>query len=169
VPAGLKINASEEEERMKRLHVHVGVADLERSIGFYSTLFAAEPSVRKSDYAKWMLEDPRVNFAISTRGEGHGVRHLGIQVESDGELQDVYGRLRKADAPVLEEGQTTCCYARSEKSWIADPQGVVWETFHTTGEATHYGGDPALESLESVRANEAESAKDKVIACCTPA
>jgi hypothetical protein len=154
---------------MKRLHVHVGVADLERSIGFYSSLFAAEPSVRKTDYAKWMLEDPRVNFAISTRGEGHGVRHLGIQVESDGELQEVYGRLKKADAPVLEEGQTTCCYARSEKSWIADPQGVVWETFHTTGEATHYGGDPALESLEPARATQAGPTKDNAARCCAPA
>jgi hypothetical protein len=132
---------------MKRLHVHVGVTDLDRSIGFYSTLFAADPTVRKSDYAKWMLEDPRVNFAISTQAEGGGVRHLGIQVETSEELQDVYGRLKAADAPVLEEGATTCCYARSEKSWIADPQGVVWETFHTTGESTTYGGNPALESL----------------------
>jgi catechol 2,3-dioxygenase-like lactoylglutathione lyase family enzyme len=132
---------------MKRLHVHVGVTDLDRSIGFYSTLFAAEPTVRKSDYAKWMLEDPRVNFAISTRADGGGVRHLGIQVETSDELQDVYGRLKAADAPVLEEGATTCCYAKSEKSWIADPQGVVSETFHTTGESTTYGGAPALESL----------------------
>jgi catechol 2,3-dioxygenase-like lactoylglutathione lyase family enzyme len=132
---------------MKRLHVHVGVTDLDRSIGFYSSLFAAEPTVRKSDYAKWMLEDPRVNFAISTRADGGGVRHLGIQVETSEELQDVYGRLKAADAPVLEEGATTCCYAKSEKSWIADPQGVVWETFHTTGESTTYGGAPALESL----------------------
>jgi catechol 2,3-dioxygenase-like lactoylglutathione lyase family enzyme len=147
---------------MKRLHVHVGVADLERSISFYSTLFATEPSVRKADYAKWMLEDPRVNFAVSTRADGAGVRHLGIQVESAEELQEVYGRLRAADAPVLEEGQTTCCYARSEKSWIADPQGVVWETFHTTGEATHYGGNPALESLAVA------PVKSAVSGCCGP-
>lgn len=147
---------------MKRLHVHVGVTDLNRSIGFYSTLFAAEPTVRKADYAKWMLEDPRVNFAISTRADGGGVRHLGIQVESNEELQDVYGRLKAADAPVLEEGATTCCYAKSEKSWIADPQGVVWETFHTTGEATTYGGNPALESLTQV-ADKTETR------CCEPA
>jgi len=141
---------------MKRLHVHVGVGDLEQSVRFYSTLFAAQPSVRKNDYAKWMLEDPRVNFAISTRANAEetsagGVRHLGIQVESAEELDEVYARLKAADAPVLEEGATTCCYAQSEKSWIADPQGVVWETFHTTGEATEYGGDPALESLAAAK------------------
>ncbi len=132
---------------MKRLHVHIGVTDLDRSIGFYSTLFAAEPTVRKDDYAKWMLDDPRVNFAISQRGEGAGLRHLGIQAESAEELQTVYARLKAADAPVLEEGETTCCYARSEKSWVADPQGVLWETFHTFGEATHYGAAPPLEGL----------------------
>ena len=121
---------------MKRLHVHVGVEDLQASIRFYSTLFAAEPTVTKPDYAKWMLEDPRVNFAISSgRHAAKGIEHLGIQVESAEELAEVYTRLRSADRPVLEEGATTCCYARSEKSWIADPQGVVWETFHTTGDA----------------------------------
>ncbi len=124
---------------MKRLHVHVAVDDLQKSIGFYSTLFAAAPTVLKSDYAKWMLEDPRVNFAISTRGQKVGLDHLGIQVESEGELAEVYERLRNADGPVLEEGQTTCCYAQSEKSWITDPQGLAWETFHTTGESTVYG------------------------------
>lgn len=126
---------------MKRLHVHVGVHDLDRSIQFYSNLFAAEPTVKKGDYAKWMLEDPRVNFAISVRSaEAAGVRHLGIQVESEDELGEVYARLKAADAPVFEEGATTCCYAKSEKSWINDPQGVPWETFHTTGESTTYGG-----------------------------
>lgn len=143
---------------MKRLHVHVGVEGLERSIGFYSTLFAAEPSVRKRDYAKWMLEDPRVNFAISTRADGGGVRHLGIQVDSREELQEVYARLNAADAPILDEGKTTCCYAKSEKSWIADPQGVVWETFHTTGESTVYGGAPALESLAQPQVRPSENA-----------
>jgi catechol 2,3-dioxygenase-like lactoylglutathione lyase family enzyme len=130
---------------MKRLHVHVGVNDLEQSIRFYSTLFAAEPTVIKDDYAKWMLDDPRVNFAISYGAEAvHGVRHLGIQAESVGELGEVYGRLKAADRPVLEEGRTTCCYAKSEKSWIADPDGVVWETFFTDGEATTYGDSPQL-------------------------
>lgn len=127
---------------MKRLHVHVNVSDLEASIRFYSTLFAAEPTVRKVDYAKWMHEDPRVNFAISHRGVGTGIEHLGIQVEDDAELQEVYARLNRADRPVLEEGKTTCCYAESEKSWIEDPQGVQWETFLTTGESTVYGRDP---------------------------
>jgi catechol 2,3-dioxygenase-like lactoylglutathione lyase family enzyme len=134
---------------MKRLHVHVGVTDLDQSIGFYSTLFAAEPTVRKADYAKWMLEDPRVNFAISTRQDGGGVRHLGIQVENEVELAEVYGRLKQADGPVLEEGATTCCYAKSEKSWIADPQGVSWETFLTTGESTTYGGGTDAAAPES--------------------
>ena len=117
---------------MKRLHVHVGVKDLDHSIRFYSTLFGAEPTVTKYDYAKWMLEDPRMNFAISA---GHhamkGIEHLGIQAENSEELTEVFGRLKAADRPVLEEGATTCCYAKSEKSWIADPDGVVWEPFFT--------------------------------------
>jgi hypothetical protein len=124
---------------MKRLHVHVAVADLAHSIQFYSTLFAAEPTVTKPDYAKWMLDDPRVNFAISARGAQPGLDHLGIQVETPDELRQVYHRLHQADRPVLEEGATTCCYAQSEKSWIADPQGLSWETFLTTGESTLYG------------------------------
>ncbi len=133
---------------MKRLHVHVGVADLDRSIAFYSTLFGAPPSVAKSDYAKWILEDPRVNFAISCgRRAAGGVEHLGIQVEDEGELAAVYGRLKAADRPVLEEGATTCCYARSEKSWIADPDGIVWEAFLTRGEATVYGDGPGFDAL----------------------
>ena len=133
---------------MKRLHVHVGVDDLDRSVRFYSTLFAAEPSVIKGDYAKWMLDDPRVNFAISAgRHSSKGIQHLGMQVESTGELAEVYGRLKAADRPVLEEGRTTCCYARSEKSWIADPDGIAWETFLTDGEATTYGDSPALGAL----------------------
>lgn len=118
---------------MKRLHVHVGVNDLDQSVRFYSTLFGAEPTVTKPDYAKWMLEDPRVNFAISSGNAHKGVEHLGIQVESGDELQEVYGRLKAADRPMLEEGATTCCYAKSEKSWIADPQGVVWEASSPTG------------------------------------
>jgi catechol 2,3-dioxygenase-like lactoylglutathione lyase family enzyme len=127
---------------MKRLHVHVSVDDLAQSIRFYSTLFAAEPTVSKSDYAKWMLDDPRVNFAISQRGAAVGIEHLGIQVESPDELREVYGRLEQAGPPVLEEGATTCCYAKSEKSWVSDPQGVTWETFLTSGESTVYGGQP---------------------------
>lgn len=133
---------------MKRLHVHVSVGDLADSIRFYTTLFAAGPTVLENDYAKWMLEDPRVNFAISKRGGASGIRHLGIQVEDATELEDVYARLRHADAPVLVEGATTCCYAKSEKSWIEDPQGVKWETSLTTGTSTVYGSDPA-QSAES--------------------
>lgn len=146
---------------MKRLHVHVSVEDLAQSIRFYSTLFASDPTVTKPDYAKWMLEDPRVNFAISAGHAGPvGIEHLGIQVESESELAEVYDRLKAADRPVLEEGATTCCYARSDKSWIADPQGVVWETFHTTGEAVNYGDSPELAQLAS--ANAAPNA------CCAP-
>jgi len=143
---------------MKRLHVHIGVDDLAASIRFYSALFAAEPAVRKDDYAKWMLDDPRVNFAISAGHGSAGVQHLGIQVEDGAELTEVYDRLKAADAPVLEEGSTVCCYAASEKSWISDPQGVAWETFLTHGESTVYGGDaPAV-----------SAAKPKASACCGP-
>ena len=132
---------------MKRMHVHVGVDDLAQSTRFYSSLFGAEPTVAKADYAKWMLDDPRLNFAISAGHATRGIEHLGIQVENDAELAEVYGRLKVADRPVLDEGATTCCYAKSTKSWIADPQGVVWETFLTNGEATVYGTDVALERL----------------------
>ena len=126
---------------MNRFHVHLNVVDLDASIRFYTELFAAKPAVVKHDYAKWMLDDPRVNFAISVRGARVGIEHLGIQVENRVELADVYSRLQRSDAPVLEEGATTCCYAKSEKSWISDPQGVKWETFLTTGESTTYGSD----------------------------
>jgi catechol 2,3-dioxygenase-like lactoylglutathione lyase family enzyme len=126
---------------MKRFHVHLSVENIPDSVRFYSALFATEPAVLKPDYAKWMLDDPRVNFAISQRTPETGVRHLGIQVENAGELQEVYGRLKEADRPVLEEGATTCCYAKSEKSWIEDPQGVKWETFLTIGESTVYGSE----------------------------
>jgi predicted enzyme related to lactoylglutathione lyase len=124
---------------MKRMHVHVAVQDLQHSIGFYSALFATQPSVIKSDYAKWMLDDPRVNFAISARGRNPALDHLGIQVENKDELGDVYARLHKAGGNVIEQGQTNCCYAKSEKSWIDDPAGIAWETFLTTGESTDYG------------------------------
>jgi len=130
---------------MKRLHVHVSVDDVAESIQFYRMLFAAEPTVTKNDYAKWMLEDPRVNFAISKRGAEPGICHLGIQVEDREELADVCSRLKHAEAPVLEEGLTTCCYAKSEKSWIEDPQGFHWEMFPTTGESPVYSGGLANE------------------------
>ena len=126
---------------MKRMHVNVAVTDLEQSIRFYSTLFAAEPTLREADYAKWMLEDPRVNFAISTRTGGRGLSHLGIEVESEEELTEVYDRLSRAEGEVLDEGNTTCCYARSTKQWIQDPQGVTWETFFTHGQVPVYGNE----------------------------
>jgi catechol 2,3-dioxygenase-like lactoylglutathione lyase family enzyme len=146
---------------MKRFHVHVGVENLEASVAFYSGLFGAEPTVAKSDYAKWMLDDPHVNFAISQKcGAVKGVEHLGVQVDDEAELAEVYGRLNAIDGPVLEQGATTCCYARSEKS-CADPDGVVWETFLTQGDATNYGANPDLAQLASSDAAQG--------ACCAPA
>jgi predicted enzyme related to lactoylglutathione lyase len=115
------------------------VDDIQNAVRFYSALFATEPAVVKSDYAKWMLDDPRVNFAISTRGKQPGLDHLGIQVESKDELSEVYARLRDAGGMIFEQRQTICCYANSEKSWIDDPAGISWETFFTTGESTDYG------------------------------
>ena len=164
---------------MKRLHVHVTVADLDQSVRFYSTLFAAQPTVLKDDYAKWMLEDPRVNFAISAHGNAMpGLEHLGIQAETVDELTDVWSRLKDAEGPVLEEGATTCCYARSEKAWITDPSGLPWETFLTTGESTTYGdssmirpsGDTAEASACCVPSAEkiAAAAQKAESSCCAP-
>jgi catechol 2,3-dioxygenase-like lactoylglutathione lyase family enzyme len=150
---------------MKRLHVHLSVRDLDTSVRFYSQLFAAEPAVRNDDYAKWMLEDPRVNFAISQRDGKPGVQHLGIQVEDRTELAEAYARLRRAEGPMIEEGATTCCYAHSEKSWIDDPQGVPWETFLTTGESTEYGTDQ-IRSVEEKRRTDASCGAPN---CCLPA
>jgi len=144
---------------MKRMHIHVAVDDLQRSVGFYSALFAAQPTVVKPDYAKWMLDDPRINFAISSRGRHAGLDHLGIQVEDEDELHEVYGRLHKAGDQVIEQGQTNCCYAKSEKSWIDDPAGIAWETFLTTGESIDYG-DGTGERVARV-------AREK--SCCAPA
>jgi predicted enzyme related to lactoylglutathione lyase len=149
---------------MKRLHVHVAVENLPQSIGFYSALFAAQPAVVKTDYAKWMLDDPRVNFAISTRGRQPGLDHLGIQVENSDELREVYARLHKAGGDIIEQSQTACCYAKSEKSWIDDPAGIAWETFLTTGESTSYG-DGSGERDARV-AHEKQAAP--IAACCMP-
>jgi catechol 2,3-dioxygenase-like lactoylglutathione lyase family enzyme len=121
------------EPPMKRFHVHAHVEDLQASIAFYSKMFAAEPTRIESDYAKWMLDDPRINFAISARGGKPGVDHLGLQTDSTEELVELKARAEAADMTLLEEGQTTCCYARSEKHWITDPQGIAWEHFHTLG------------------------------------
>src|ERR1700761_2377758 len=145
---------------MKRLHIHVSVENISKAVPFYAALFSAQPSVVKDDYAKWMLDDPRVNFAISTRGRDPGLDHLGIQVEDQAELQEVYARLRDAGGTIIEQGQTACCYAKSEKSWIDDPAGIAWETFHTTGDNTDYG--------DGTGENAARVAHEKQGACCVP-
>ena len=143
---------------MNCLHVHVSVEGLAQSTRFYSTLFAAEPTVVKGDYVKWMLDDPRVNFAISARpGRDAGISHLGIQAEDEAELAEVYDRLARAGRPIVEARAATCCYARSDKQWIADPQGVPWETFFTYGESTVYG-EGSLTRLKEVSET----------ACCEP-
>jgi catechol 2,3-dioxygenase-like lactoylglutathione lyase family enzyme len=154
---------------MKRLHLHISVPDLGQSIQFYETLFGAAPGVVKDDYAKWMLDDPRVNFAISARGAKPGVEHLGIQVEDEAGLSEVYDRLARAEAPVLEEGATTCCYAQSEKSWITDPAGVPWEVFRTFGESAVYGDGANVSGgrLATATGRPVEAAPRA--ACCAPA
>lgn len=141
---------------MKRFHVHLHVDDLARSIGFYAKLFAAEPARVESDYAKWMLEDPPVNFAISTRGGKPGIDHLGIQTDDAAELATLKARAEAADGVFLDEGATTCCYARSEKHWVTDPQGVAWEHFHTLGSIPVFNEKPA-------------AVPDGASACCAPA
>lgn len=145
---------------MKRLHVHVAVESLVDSIKFYSNLFDSQPTVEKEDYAKWMLDDPRVNFAISTRGRVPGLDHLGIQAENRDELNEIAECLKRADRPVLEEGVTTCCYAQGEKSWITDPQGIAWEAFLTVGQSTTYGKDNEVSSADIPLQNPS--------ACCVP-
>ncbi len=143
---------------MKRFHVHTHVQDLPTSISFYTRLFGAEPTRVESDYAKWMLEDPRVNFAISARGGALGVDHLGFQADTAEELAELKARAVAADAPLLDEGQTTCCYARSEKHWVTDPQGVAWEQFHT------------LEGIPTFSASQARATPVAgEAACCPPA
>ena len=128
---------------MKRFHVHAHVDDLNASVAFYSKLFAAEPTRLERDYAKWMIEDPRINFAISTRGGKPGVDHLGFQTDSDEELLELKERAHAADMAVLDEGETTCCYARSEKHWVTDPQGIAWEHFRTLDSIPTFSQDSA--------------------------
>ena len=143
---------------MKRLHMHVSVENLEASIRFYESLFGAPPTVVKPDYAKWMLEDPRVNLAISSRGRSPGVDHVGIQVDSREELADLAARLKAADEQTFEETAAACCYATSDKAWVRDPSGVRWETFFTFGEETAYGEDASVVGL----------AAQPAAACCGP-
>lgn len=142
---------------MKRLHVHVAVQDLQQSIRFYSALFAAAPVVTKDDYAKWMLDDPRVNFAISIRAGKAGIDHLGIQAESEGELADLGSRLAQADVAVTEQKGATCCYAKSDKYWTLDPQGIAWESFRTLESAPNYGKEAGVREIQHKTA------------CCAPA
>lgn len=144
---------------MKRFHMHVAVEDIEQSVRFYSTLFGAGPSVRKPDYAKWMLEDPRVNFAISMRGMKAGLDHVGIQAESPAELADIHSRLARADQEMLEQQETSCCYAKSNKYWVQDPQGIAWEAYQTLGEVPVFG-DGALAAQPTTAGLKA--------ACCAP-
>lgn len=147
---------------MKRFHVHVRVKDLKDSIDFYTALFAQQPTVTKDDYAKWMLDDPKVNFAISTGHAELGIEHLGLQVSSQDELKNVYENMQQARGTVREEGHCTCCYSKSQKSWITDPQGVDWEAFYTYGEATVYGeginAKPAPEVMEHWTGNDSKKA-----------
>src|SRR5882757_7248070 len=152
---------------MKRLHVHVSVKDLPASIHFYRTLFAAEPVVTKPDYAKWMLDDPRVNFAISMNRQPVGINHLGFQVESDEELRGMRAQLEAADARMVEENEQPCCYAKSDKYWVTDPTGIAWETFHTLGRIPVYGEDTAVfnHGAATVPQNQAAAGQ----ACCVPA
>ena len=131
---------------MKRFHVHVAVHDLQQSIRFYSSLFGAPPSVTKTDYAKWLLDDPRVNFAISARGAQPGLDHLGVQAESDAELEEIGSRLAQADVSLVPQKGAACCYAKSDKYWTIDPQGIAWESFHTLESVPVYGGDTAIKA-----------------------
>lgn len=144
---------------MKRFHMHMAVADLDRNVKFYSTLFGVEPTVRKPDYAKWMLDDPRVNFAISTRGAETGLDHVGIQAENETELADIHSRLARADQQMLAQQETSCCYAKSNKYWVQDPQGIAWEAYHTLGEVPVFG-DGALAAQKDMALK---------AACCSPA
>ena len=144
---------------MKRLHVHVAVHDLQQSIRFYSALFAAEPAVKKDDYAKWMLDDPRVNFAISSRSPKAGIDHLGIQAENGAELEDIGVRLAQADVATTSQKGASCCYAKSDKYWTIDPQGIAWESFHTLDSAPMFGQDTRSRAAEAKGAGAA--------ACCS--
>jgi lactoylglutathione lyase len=156
---------------MKRFHVHTHVQDLPKSIAFYSRMFGAEPTRVESDYAKWMLDDPRVNFAISSRGGKTGVDHLGIQTDTEEELAELKARAQAADMALLDEGETTCCYARSEKHWITDPQGVAWEHFHTLASIPVFSESAASASSDTACCANAPKGKPvaipvKASSCC---
>lgn len=154
---------------MKRFHAHVHVDDLSQSIAFYSRLFAAEPTRVEADYAKWMLEDPRVNFAISTRGAKPGLDHFGFQVDDAVELAELKSRAQSADMALLDEGATTCCYARSEKHWVTDPQGIAWEQFQTLGSIPVFNEASKPVAAEACCAPTATQAPAANNSCCGPA
>lgn len=147
---------------MKRFHVNLGVSDIAQSISFYTTLFGEPPIVEKQDYAKWMLNDPHVNFSISTRSNKSGIDHVGIQAENDVEFSDLRDRLNKADTPSLEQQNVTCCYAKSSKTWVYDPDGIAWETFLTHGNSTIFSD---MDNDSSLRI---ANVKDNNASCCVP-
>ncbi len=147
---------------MKRFHINLGVTNLAQSISFYSTLFGEPPTVEKQDYAKWILDDPYVNFSISTHSSKAGVDHVGIQAENDHEFNQLRERLSHADAPKVDQEQVTCCYAKSSKTWVYDPDGVAWETFLTHGESTTF--NDMTEDSQARIANKKEDSS----ACCVP-
>ena len=147
---------------MKRFHVNVAVADLKRSTKFYKTLFGVPPTVLKDDYAKWMLEDPRINFSISASEKHSGVNHIGLQTDTMEELEAIQSRLSAAELRSFDQPDAQCCYARSSKTWVRDPDSVAWETFVTLGEITHYGGDHAPADLASEKYSAASSGER----CC---
>lgn len=149
---------------MKRFHIHVGVKDLNHSVEFYSTLFGQKPSKLKDDYAKWMLEDPRINFAISTRSSEEGLDHLGFQVDENSELIELTERLKKADLGVFGEGETTCCYAESKKAWVKDPSGIAWETFHTMADVEIFSEKPKV--LEATVSGSCSPKSSSAKSCC---
>ena len=148
---------------MKRMHINVGVDSIDKSVKFYSALFGAEPTKTKPDYAKWMLDDPRINFAISTKSGKKGVDHLGVQVDDESELQELRQRLKSADLAIFDEGETVCCYAHSEKSWIRDPSGVAWEAFRTMDDVQLFSGMGEVETPVNDEAIERPKS-----ACCAP-
>lgn len=152
---------------MKRLHMHIGVEKLDDSIRFYTALFGADPVKVKEDYAKWMLDDPRINFAISTRSGKKGLDHLGLQVDNAEELANLRQQLSNANLTTHSEGETTCCYAKSEKSWVTDPDGTAWEAYHTMEDAQFFSGTaPAAACSATVPAKDTQSCGSKSGGCC---
>lgn len=161
---------------MKRFHVHVGVKDLEQSMRFYSAMFGAEPTVVKPHYAKWMLDDPRVNFAISQRDQALGINHLGVQAETDEEFENIHAKLQEADSAIVQEKGVHCCYATSDKYWVTDPQGIAWESFRSLGTVPFYGAEDRVQKSTcgsgeptGCCSSNAEARTATHAGCCAPA